>query len=36
MQHSTGGKQRLGATSKMGDRTLRRLLIADSDEGARL
>jgi transposase len=27
LQHSTGGKQRLGATSKMGDRTLRRLLI---------
>jgi transposase len=26
-QHSTGGKQRLGATSKMGERTLRRLLI---------
>ena len=27
MQHSTGGKQKLGATSKMGERTLRRLLI---------
>ena len=26
-QHSTGGKQTLGATSKMGERTLRRLLI---------
>ena len=26
-QHSTGGKQRLGATTKMGDRSLRRLLI---------
>ena len=26
-QHSTGGKQRLGATSKMGERSLRRLLI---------
>ena len=26
-QHSTGGKQRLGAISKMGERTLRRLLI---------
>lgn len=26
LQHSTGGKQRLGATSKMGERTLRRLL----------
>jgi len=27
LQHSSGGKQRLGATSKMGERTLRRLLI---------
>jgi transposase len=27
LQHSTGGKQRLGATSKMGERTIRRLLI---------
>ena len=26
-QHSTGGKQRLGATTKIGDRSLRRLLI---------
>ena len=26
-QHSTGGKQRLGAISKMGERTIRRLLI---------
>ena len=26
-QHSTGGKQRLGATSRMGERSLRRLLI---------
>jgi transposase len=26
-QHSTGGKQRLGKTSKMGQRDLRRLLI---------
>jgi len=26
-QHSTGGKQKLGAISKMGERTLRRLLI---------
>ncbi len=25
-QHSTGGKQKLGATSKMGERTIRRLL----------
>ena len=27
LQHSTGGKQKLGATSKMGERTIRRLLI---------
>lgn len=27
VQKSTGGKQRLGATSKMGERTIRRLLI---------
>ena len=27
LQHSTGGKQRLGATTKMGERSLRRLLI---------
>jgi transposase len=27
LQHSTGGKQKLGATSKMGERTLRRLPI---------
>ena len=26
-QHSTGGKQKLGATTKMGERSLRRLLI---------
>ncbi|MCE6958525.1 IS110 family transposase [Cereibacter sphaeroides] len=26
-QHSTGGKQRIGATTKMGERSLRRLLI---------
>src|SRR5215204_6271320 len=30
LQHSTGGKQKLGATSKMGERTLRRLLIIGS------
>lgn len=29
-QHSTGGKQKLGAISKMGDRTLRRLIIIGS------
>jgi transposase len=27
LQHSTGAKQKLGATSRMGERTLRRLLI---------
>lgn len=27
LQKSTGGKQKLGATSKMGERTIRRLLI---------
>jgi transposase len=27
LQHSTGGKQKLGAISKMGERTIRRLLI---------
>jgi transposase len=27
LQHSTGGKHKIGATSKMGERTLRRLLI---------
>jgi transposase len=27
LQHSTGGRQKLGATSKIGERTLRRLLI---------
>ena len=27
VQRSTGGKQKLGATSKMGERTMRRLLI---------
>ena len=26
-QHSTGGKQRLGATTRMGERSLRRLLL---------
>ncbi|HET7163576.1 MAG TPA: IS110 family transposase [Pseudolabrys sp.] len=30
VQRSTGGKQKLGATSKMGERTLRRLLIIGS------
>ena len=27
LQRSTGGKQKIGATSKMGERTIRRLLI---------
>ena len=27
VQRSTGGKERLGRTSRMGERTLRRLLI---------
>jgi len=30
LQRSTGGKQKLGATSKKGERTLRRLLIIGS------
>src|ERR1700745_313605 len=30
LQRSTGGKQKLGVTSKMGERTLRRLLIIGS------
>jgi transposase len=30
LQRSTGGKQKLGATSKMGERTIRRLLIIGS------
>lgn len=30
LQRSSGGKQRLGATSKMGERTIRRLLIIGS------
>jgi transposase len=33
LQRSTGGKQKLGATSKMGERTLRRLLIIGSATG---
>jgi transposase len=35
LQHSTGGKQKLGATSKMGERTLRRLLIIGASAVAR-
>ncbi|OLS52822.1 hypothetical protein BV392_12995 [Rhodovulum sulfidophilum] len=30
-QHSTGGKQRLGATTKMDERSLRRLLIFEAN-----
>ncbi len=30
LQRSTGGKQKLGRTSKMGERTLRRLLIIEA------
>lgn len=30
-QHSSGGKQRLGATTKMGERSLRRLLITGTN-----
>ena len=36
LQQSTGGKQRLGATSKMGERTLRRLLIIGASAVAAL
>jgi transposase len=35
LQHSTGGKQRLGATSTMGGRTLRRLLIIGTNSVVR-
>jgi transposase len=35
LQHSTGGKQKLGATSKMGERTLRRLLIVGASSVVR-
>ena len=34
LQRSTGGKRKLGATSKMGERTLRRLLIIGSSAAA--
>lgn len=33
-QHSTGGKQRLGATTRMGERSLRRLLIIGANSVA--
>jgi len=32
-QHSTGGKRRLGATTKMGERSLRRLLLLGANSG---
>lgn len=35
VQRSTGGKERLGRTSRMGDRTLRRLLIIGASAVAR-
>src|SRR5690349_2544840 len=35
LQHSSGGKERLGRTSKMGERTLRRLLIIGASAVAR-
>jgi transposase len=35
LQHSTGGKERLGRTSRMGERTLRRLLIIGASAVAR-
>jgi transposase len=34
-QHSSGGKERLGRTSKMGERSLRRLLILGASAAAR-
>ena len=34
-QHSTGGKQRLGATTRMGERSLRRLLIIGANSVVR-
>jgi transposase len=35
LQHSSGGKERLGRTSQMGERTLRRLLIIGASAVAR-
>ena len=35
-QHSSGGKERLGRTSKMGERSLRRLLILGASSAARV
>ena len=34
-QHSSGGKERLGRTSKMGERSLRRLLILGASSAAK-
>jgi transposase len=36
LQHSSGGKERLGRTSKMGERSLRRLLILGASSAARV
>jgi transposase len=35
-QHSSGGKERLGRTTKMGERSLRRLLILGASSAARM
>jgi len=35
LQHSSGGKERIGRTSKMGERTLRRLLIIGASSAAK-
>jgi transposase len=35
-QHSSGGKERLGRTSKMGERSLRRLLILGASSAAKV
>jgi transposase len=35
LQHSSGGKERLGRTSKMGERSLRRLLIIGASSAAK-
>ena len=35
LQHSSGSKERLGRTSKMGERTLRRLLIVGASSAAK-
>src|SRR5205823_11664809 len=35
LQHSSGGKERLGRTTKMGERSLRRLLILGASSAAK-